>query len=136
MKKRALILSVALCVFGGALVILAFFMGITETSGKRLAALGLLFLLNGFRGISQYRTGQFPENAAILAQNTTVPLPMRVCRIVQYVLAFAALLLVLIDTLTAADLRTPILIFVGLLVASLIASEILTRIQSKSAKTE
>ncbi len=136
MKKRALILSVALCVFGGALVILAFFMGITETSGKRLAALGLLFLLNGFRGISLYRTGQFPENAAIPVQNTTVPLPMRVCRIVQYVLVFAALLLVLIDTLTAADLRTPILILVGLLVASLIPTEILTRIQSKSAKTE
>ncbi len=62
-------------------------------------------------------------------------MPMRVYRIVQYVLAFAALLLVLIDTLTA-DMRTPILILGGLLVASLIAAEVITQIQSKTAKTE
>lgn len=136
MKKHDLVLSVSLCVFGGALVILAFFMGITETSGKRLSVLGLLFLLNGFRGISQYSAGRFPENAAIPAQNTTIPIPMQVCRIVQYVLAFAALLLVLIDTLTVADMRTPILILGGLLVASLIAAEVIMQIPSKNAKTE
>ena len=78
----------------------------------------------------------FAEKAAIPVQNTTVPMPMRVCRIVQYVLAFAALLLVLIDTLTAVDMRTPILILGGLLIVSLTAAKILTRIQSKSAKTE
>ena len=70
------------------------------------------------------------------AQNTTAPMPMRVYRIVQYILAFAMLLLVLIDTLTAADLRTPIMILGGLLIVSLTAAEILTRIQSKNAKTE
>ncbi len=63
-------------------------------------------------------------------------MPMRVYRIVQYILAFAMLLLVLIDTLTAADLRTPIMILGGLLIVSLTAAEILTRIQSKNAKTE
>ena len=135
MKIRDLVLSVSLCVFGGALVILVFFIGITETSGKRLSALGLLFLLNGFRGISQYHARRFPENAAIPVQNTTAPMPMRVYRIVQYVLAFAMLLLVLIDTLTA-DMRTPIMILGGLLVASLIAEEVITQIQFKNAKTE
>ena len=63
-------------------------------------------------------------------------MPVRVYRIVQYVLAFTALLLVLIDTLTVADMRTPILILGGLLVASLIAAEVITQIQSKNAKTE
>lgn len=63
-------------------------------------------------------------------------MPMRVYRIVQYVLAFAALLLVLIDTLTTADMRTPILILGGLLVASLIVAEVITQIQSKNAKAE
>ena len=135
MKIRDLVLSVSLCVFGGALVILVFFIGITETSGKRLSALGLLFLLNGFRGISQYHARRFPENAAIPVQNTTVPMPMRVYRIVQYVLAFA-LLLVLIDTLTAAELRTPILILGGLLIVSFAAAEVITQIQSKNTKTE
>lgn len=77
----------------------------------------------------------FAEKAAIPVQNTTVPMPMRVYRIVQYVLAFAMLLLVLIDTLTA-DMRTPILILGGLLVTSLIAAEVITQIQSKNAKTE
>ncbi len=77
----------------------------------------------------------FAEKAAIQVQNTTVPMPMRVYRIIQYVLALAALLLVLIDTLTA-DMRTPIMILGGLLIVSLTAAEILTRIQSKSAKTE
>lgn len=136
MKIRDLVLSVSLCVFGGALVILVFFIGITETSGKRLSALGLLFLLNGFRGISQYHARRFPENAAIPVQNTTVPMPMRVYRIVQYVLAFAMLLLVLIDTLTAAELRTPILILGGLLIVSFAAAEVITQIQSKNTKTE
>ena len=78
----------------------------------------------------------FAEKAAIQVQNTTVPMPMRVYRIIQYVLALAALLLVLIDTLTAVDMRTPILILGGLLIVSLTAAKILTRIQSKSAKTE
>ena len=78
----------------------------------------------------------FAENAAIQVQNTTAPMPMWVYRIVQYVLALAALLLVLIDTLTAVDMRTPILILGGLLVASLIAAEVITQIQSKNAKTE
>lgn len=77
----------------------------------------------------------FAENAAIQVQNTTAPMPMRVYRIVQYVLAFAMLLLVLIDTLTA-DMRTPIMILGGLLVASLIAAEVITQIQFKNAKTE
>ena len=136
MKKRDLILAVSFCVFGSALVILAFFMGIATISGKRLAALGLLFLFNGFRGISQYRAGRFPENATILAQNTTLPMSLRVCRIVQYVLAVATLLVVLIDTLTAVDLRTPILIFGGLLLLSLAVTEILTRKQSPNDQTE
>lgn len=136
MKIRDLVLSVSLCVFGGALVILVFFIGITETSGKRISALGLLFLLNGFRGISQYHARRFPENAAIQVQNTTGPRPMRVYRIVQYILAFAALLLVLIDTLTAAELRTPILILGGLLIVSFAAAEVITQIQSKNTKTE
>lgn len=77
----------------------------------------------------------FAEKAAIQVQNTTAPMPMWVYRIVQYVLAFAMLLLVLIDTLTA-DMRTPIMILGGLLVASLIAAEVITQIQFKNAKTE
>ena len=136
MKKRDLILAVSFCVFGGALVILAFFMSIATISGKRLATLGLLFLFNGFRGISLYRAGRFPENATIQAQNTTLPMSLRVCRIVQYVLAVAALLVVLIDTLSSADLRTPILLLGGLLLLSLAVTEILTRKQSQNDQTE
>ncbi len=136
MKKRDLFLAVSFCVFGGALVILAFFMGIATTSGKRLTALGLLFLFNGFRGISQYRAGRFPENVTIPAQNTTLPMSLRVCRIVQYNLAFTVLLVVLIDTLSSADLRTPILRLGGLLILSLAVTEILTRKQFQNDQTE